>query len=365
MTTDRSIYSDLAIPPGEYLLEVIESREITQADLARRMGRPTQAINEIVKGEKAITSETALQLEQVLGTPAHIWTGLEAEFQLVLARQKENSQLAREAEIVKQLSYPHLVKMGAVRVARDMADKIDQVKRLFGVAALENMPQVKAYAPAFRVAEKKSASPYALAAWLRCGELRAKGMETAPFSKEKLRLTLGDIRRMTNDRPETFQPRLVKILADCGVALVILPHLPKTYAHGATFWLAPDKAVVMMSIRGSWADIFWFSLFHELAHILLHDNRSTFIEGGSQLEAYKAREAEANRFAEDFLIPPAAYDELKGQSSIGPTAVQAFAGKIEVDRGIVVGRLAHDKALLPGTVLNKLRTRFVWSATKE
>jgi HTH-type transcriptional regulator / antitoxin HigA len=82
MTTGNTIHSDLAIPPGEFLAEILENRRISQAELARRMGRPVQVINEIVKGKKAITPEIAIQIEQVVGVPAHIWTGLEAECKL-------------------------------------------------------------------------------------------------------------------------------------------------------------------------------------------------------------------------------------------------------------------------------------------
>jgi HTH-type transcriptional regulator/antitoxin HigA len=79
--------SDLPVPPGDYLLEVLRERGMTQAELARRLGRPLQPINEIAHGKKAITVQTALQLERVLGVPAHIWTGLEAEFRIALARK--------------------------------------------------------------------------------------------------------------------------------------------------------------------------------------------------------------------------------------------------------------------------------------
>jgi HTH-type transcriptional regulator/antitoxin HigA len=88
MMTDTKYLSDLAIPPGEYLEEVLDELKITQSDLAKRMGRPAQAISEIVKGIKAITPETAIQLEQVLDVPAQLWTNLEAEFRLILAKQR-------------------------------------------------------------------------------------------------------------------------------------------------------------------------------------------------------------------------------------------------------------------------------------
>ncbi len=91
-------------------------------------------------------------------------------------------------------------------------------------------------------------------------------------------------------------PELRRILAGCGVVLVLLPHFPKTNAHGATFWARPDKAILLMSMRGKWADIFWFSLFHELGHILLH-KKMTFIDARKVSPKLARLEKEADDFA--------------------------------------------------------------------
>ena len=79
--------SDLAIPPGELLAEEIEARGMTQRELATLMGRPSQVVNLIINGKKAITPQTAIQLERALGIAATIWVGLEAQYRLALARQ--------------------------------------------------------------------------------------------------------------------------------------------------------------------------------------------------------------------------------------------------------------------------------------
>jgi len=104
MATEKRIYSDLPIPPGEYLAEVLDAKGMAQAELARRIGRPIQAINEIVKGEKAITPATALQLEKALDVPAHVWTGLESRYQLIKARLEEKRQLQKESALTPPLS---------------------------------------------------------------------------------------------------------------------------------------------------------------------------------------------------------------------------------------------------------------------
>jgi len=86
MVTKTDAYPDVAIPPGEFLAEEIEARGISQKELAKRMGRPLNAINEIVNGKKAITAETALQLEEAMPEiPARFWLNLEIDFQLTRA----------------------------------------------------------------------------------------------------------------------------------------------------------------------------------------------------------------------------------------------------------------------------------------
>ena len=93
MATRTDAYPDVAIPPGEYLAEEIEARGISQKELAHRMGRPANAINEIIKGKKAITAETALQLEAVLAEiPARFWLNLETDYQLTKALIKRRQQ---------------------------------------------------------------------------------------------------------------------------------------------------------------------------------------------------------------------------------------------------------------------------------
>ena len=98
MTTSRTrAYSDLPIPPGEILAEELEARGMTQKELAARLGRPAQAINEIIKAKKAITPETAIGLERVLGIDAQFWTNLESNYRLTLARRRERDMVTAGA----------------------------------------------------------------------------------------------------------------------------------------------------------------------------------------------------------------------------------------------------------------------------
>jgi HTH-type transcriptional regulator/antitoxin HigA len=95
MVIKTDAYPDLAIPPGEYLAEEIDARGISQKELAKRMGRPVNAINEIINGKKSITAETALQLEEVMPEiPARFWLNLEIDFQLTRALVNKHTKAA-------------------------------------------------------------------------------------------------------------------------------------------------------------------------------------------------------------------------------------------------------------------------------
>lgn len=360
METNQELHSDLAIPPGEYLLEVTEELDMPQAELARRMGRPNQAISEIIKGHKAITPETALQLEEVVGVPAHIWTGLEADYQLAKARDEFARQVEAETDLVMRFPYPDMAKLGWVKATRSRIEKVKELRRYFAVASLTNLTEVRSYAPAFRQTNKGAVSHEALAAWLRAGELEARSIETQPFDTKRLRAMLPELRVLSREPAEHFALQLKDKLAKCGVALVLLPHLPKTYTNGATFWLTKEKAVLMMTLRGSWADIFWFSLFHELGHILLHDKRHVFLEDGDPDPQWREQEEEADRFAQQTLIPTEAYETFIATTLRFTSAnIRAFAESQGICPGIVTGRLQHDKKL-PHSI-HMHRSRLKWA----
>ena len=333
---------------------------MTQAELARRTGRPIQAINEIIKGEKALTPATALQLEKALDVPAHIWTGLESRFQLVKAKDEEKKLVQKELPYLRNTPYKQLAEMGYVKRTRNGEHKIGELHRFYGVSSLVNLPQTWACAPHFRRSAKWDASSYSLAAWLRCAELRAIDVPAKAFDKAGLRGALDEMKALTKRSPGDFLPELEKRLAACGVVLVLLPHFPKTYAHGATFWLNADKAVLVLSIRGKWADVFWFSLFHEIGHLMLH-KKMTFVDDGRRPPEHEHLEVEADEFAAKFLIPADKLREFVGRGDFSLAAVRAFSEELGIAAGIVVGRLQHDGAIGYESDKNRLRERYEWS----
>lgn len=361
MMIREEIQSDLAIQPGEYLEEIIAEIGMTKTELAHRMNRPAPKLSAIFSGDKAITPDTALLLEKVVGVPAHIWTGLEAEYRLIMARNREETEkqmIRNEVKLVSKYSYSDLVTFGYVAKKTKPTEKVRELQRFFGITSLLNIPHLKRYQATFRQG-KGERSPEATSSWLRIGELYGQKAEAAIFRKRTLLSALPVIRKMTYQFPEGFVPELQHVLLDAGVVLVFCPHLPKTYLHGATFWLGRHKAVLMMTFRGGWSDIFWFSLFHEIGHLLLHDKQTVFLEDDTSDKELNKHELESDTFAADILIPPDDYNAFLEIGSFYPNDIEEFAHHMEIDPGIVVGRLQHD-GFLENSWHNKLRTKYEW-----
>jgi HTH-type transcriptional regulator/antitoxin HigA len=357
MATDINVSSDLPIPPGELLTETLEALSLSQAELARRMERPVQAINEIARGTKEITPETAIQLERVLGVPAHIWLGLETEYQHTKARLEDRRRLEEEATLAEKFPCEALARLGWIPKTRDRVTRVECLLAFFGVGSLRVVREAEA--AAYRVSRTRDARPEALAAWLRKGAIDAQNVPAKPFSEQRLRALLPRFRNLTTEMPSVFEPAVKEDLASCGVALILLPHLPKTHAHGAARWLSPEKALLLLSLRGKWADIFWFSLFHEIGHLLLHGRRDVFIEWDERDE--DSREREADAFAADVLIPPQEFQSfVKAHRRVSGRDVAAFARSQNISPGVVVGRLQYERVIRYSD-LNGLRMKLEWA----
>jgi HTH-type transcriptional regulator/antitoxin HigA len=250
------------------------------------------------------------------------------------------------------------VKAGEISKNIKPVDKVRALQAFFGVTSLSKIPELQRYQPAFRCAKsaRGERTPEAVAAWLRMGERRAQRISCAPYNKERLCASLQKLRAFTLQEPEVFQQKLISTLADCGVALVICSHFSKTMTHGATFWLGREKAVLMLTIRLKWADIFWFSLFHEIGHILLlHSRQGVILEnnGGDHIEK------EADDLASDTLIPREACTRFIRKGAFYKNDIADFASMIGIHTGIVVGRLQHEKMIKPEWA-NDLRVRYEW-----
>ena len=154
-------------------------------------------------------------------------------------------------------------------------------------------------------------------------------------------------------------PRMRQIFADCGVAFVLLPNLKNSGVNGAVKWINDDRAVLAMNNRRLDADIFWFSLFHEVRHVLQKKTKTTFISYSEKemLEVNKHLEDDADIFSTNFLIPSEALRKFAPSKYTTDEEIVEFAKHIGIHPGIVAGRLQHEGIIKPSRC-SKLKEKY-------
>lgn len=353
---------DLVSPPGETLRETLEALGMSQVELAERMGRPKKTINEIIKGKAALTADTALQLERVLGIPAGFWNNRDYHYRESQARRQEIARLRHKTGWLDELPVRDMVKLGWIKPHVDKVRQIQEILNFFGVVSPEQWkslwcgPKV-----AFRRSPAFRNDPGLLAGWLRMGELKARTMGCAPYKASVFTRSLGRLRSLTLKPPQIYPERLERICAEAGVALVFMPEPPRLSISGATRWLTPGKALIQISLRYTTNDQFWLTFFHEAGHILLHGKRDVFLDGGG---SSRSKEAAVELLAGNLLAPPARLEEFLSSGSLTRESLIRFSRSIQLAPGVLVG-LLQQRGIIPHSQFNDLKKLFRLDVSHE
>ncbi len=355
MSTQYPFQPDYAFPPGDTLLETLETLGLTQKELAARMGRPLKTINQIIKGTAQIMPETALQLEKVTGVPAAFWINAESNYRQHLARLKDEKQQVKDVGWLSRFSYKKMADLHLVPLLKEKVERVGQLLRYFAVATPKQWESTYGdLCGAARESADLKTDLGDFSAWLRAGEVLAQKCECTPYNKEVFSANLVEIRALTAQSPAKVWPQVRQFCAEAGVALVLVPELPKTHVYGFTRWLTPEKALIQLSLRYKTDDLLWFTFFHEAAHILLHGKRDVFVETRG---VTNPKEKEANEWAADFLISPQDWRGFLASSSasVSEDDIRAFAQKQGIAPSIVLGRLQHHEKRVPPSRFNELK----------
>ena len=352
---------DRVSPPGGTLEDVLEERGMSQAELAERTGLSKKTVNLIIKGKAPLTQESALLLEKALGIPAGFWINREKDYREFLARCEAQQRQAAFTEWANRFPYAAMVKLGWLAAAKEMPEKIDRLLGYFAVARPEGWSELYARPQAaFRRSEKFGNKTEVISAWLRQGEIRAEKVRTNAYSPEAFTMALAEIRKLCAlEDPNEFIPRMQQLCAEAGVLFLLVPELPSMGVSGVTRWLG-ERPLIQQCLRFKTNDHFWFTFFHEARHVLQNRRRHVFIEAPGLPEEDVTHEEDANRYAAETLIPAKEYAEIIGKGP-GTAEIRAFARRIGLHPGIVVGRLQRDKVLAYGHPAGNLKVKFEWA----
>lgn len=347
-TPTHGFRPDYAIPPGETLRERLAELHLSQTELAARANLSAKHVNQILQGGAPISLETAIVLERITGLPASYWNRREADYREGLIRANPRALTPEDEQWLSSLPIKELQKRGRLPVETNRARLYDAALSFFGVADRTAWQRIwRGPVASFRRSTAFASDPGAVVSWLRIAQLEAQGAKVDAFSTAAFRQALQQVRSLTAGGDPN---RVVELCADAGVVVVFVSEINRCRISGAAWWASPSRAVVALSDRYKKDDFFWFTFFHESAHILLHSKKETFIDGDADDDML---EDEANRFAADYLIPPDQARRLGAIQTAG--AAVAFADELGISPGIVVGRLQHDGHWGWGHPGNKLK----------
>lgn len=354
MAIKNEFVPKFAVHPGRMLLEEIKARHMSQVEFAERTGMTPKHLSEIINGKADVTPEVAIAVEAATGTPASLWLKLQMQYDEVLARQKETETLRADEEIVGLFSYTKIRAIWpALPDTRKTTDRIIALRQMFCVSSLkllvDNIYNDKfTISPAFRTSgktEDHEIDRYALAAWVQVGKLKAaKETLSEEYHPNELKKFAKQIPALSAEADVSHAWNQIREgLNACGVKIVLVPYLPRTYINGAVYW-EDSTPVVILNVKTSYWDTFIFTLLHEVGHILLHGKTYTSLSfdptHAQLLSADQKEEKEADEFSLNTLISPMAFDSFVEKYRSGSESVKHFAQEYPVDCGIVAARMA-------------------------
>ena len=348
--------------PGAVLDEKLKESGMSRKELSTRTGVTEKHICTVLNGDRGISTAFARKLGYVFENTAY-WVNLQAEYDNEQLRiQEENSVSAEEIAILKPLHdiIQYFVEQGYMHNNCGDVSKVMQLRVLLNISDLTQIPKIT-YNAAYRaqLSENVRVDPYVLFAWQRLCEMETEHIPVSThLDKELLKSYLPKLKSMMFGNIGSGIQELQELLGKCGVAFQVVRNFRGAPVQGFIKESSAGKMILCLTIRRKRADSFWFTLFHEIAHVLYGDYAVRFVDFDSTASSIEAR---ADDFARDILISPDQYYQfIRTNDCTSWPSIEQFAKKIGVQPFIVLGRLQNDGILDWSDYSNKV-AKYVWA----
>ncbi len=358
MTTLKKFVPPMAFHPGVTLSEKLKEMGMSVKEFAVRTSKPEKTIFAVISGKSSVTSDMAVAFESVTKIPAHFWLDIQRRYDEHVARQKREEQLSSAYEWARSFPLTNMMKLGWIPMVKTAEEKVKALFSFFQIStekAWEDYYLNQQLKVSFRISLNNTKEPHAVSAFLRQGEIQAAKKEASEFSEKALRGAIPAMKKLCAEQPRDFAIDLQKLCALAGVKLVFTPCLPKAPINGSTRWIN-DVPCIQMTGRYKRNDIFWFTFFHELGHILLHGKKDIFLEDIEYADKQVQKEKEADDFSSRTLLPQPEESLIIKQGDFSADKIRYYAKEFNVHPGIIVGRLQH-KGVIPFTAHSDMKVK--------
>lgn len=358
---NKIIYENIiAFHPGYYVKELMEDLDMNQNELAKRLNTTGKTVSNLVNGGIKLTDDMARNLSLVFGTSISLWMNLNKVFyekKIEIEQQKVEDE---QIEFLKNLDYKFWSKQGFVKDTKISREKVHELLRYFKISNLKILATkdflVQCRTGISKVEDKNIINANA---WVQTAINVGREKEVPNYDEKMLKNNLSKIRDMTKLSEKEVFENLEKVLNSCGVTFVMLPMLKNCGINGAVKWINDEKVILAVNDRKKQLDVFWFSLFHELKHVLQKRKKILITSDNIfEEENIKKLELEADWFSRDFLIPVENYEQFISKGIFNEPSIIDFAEKINIHPSIVVGRLQNDEYISFKNKLNSLKESY-------
>lgn len=355
------ISRDLIIHPGETIADVLEDRGITQAELATRTGVTAAYVSNVIAGKKDISANFALSLEYALGVPKSFWLNLQANYDAELLESNQEQTISTEERCVREELadvVKYLRQKGKMPIGERKDASILSLRKALGMSDISRLGGIVP-AGAFRMSSDQNVNPYVLGAWIRLCQMESDGgIIEEQYDALRIDDLIRDIKKIMLNREANIQVDLRNIMKSYGIDFSVVKHFRGAPVQGYISQKKDGIYQMVLTIRGSYADIFWFSLFHEIGHIVNGDiaKNAKFLDDGSDA----AKERAADLFARESLLNSDDYALFIRQSDFTIESITRFAASQNVMPYIVIGRLQKEKYLRYDQY-SRYKLRYKWA----
>lgn len=333
-------YNDkIAFHPGYYIKEIVDDSGLTQEDFAKRLDTTPKNLSIIIRGEQSLSREMAMKLSRMMGTSIEYWLNFQKKYDAKIAELESDKELDNEREVFRYIDYSYFKdNFDLPDLKRKVDEQIKVVREFLNVATL-NVLKDRDLAVSFRSysSEPSISNVINSNTMVQIAINKAINTESLKFNKKRFEEAVQYALSLTTLHDEFFL-LLKKKFAEAGVVFIILPNLKSSGINGATKKVG-DKIMLMVNDRRAYSDTFWFTLFHEIGHIMNGDYGLTFSNEN------EGKEDNADLYARNMLIPQKEFQKFSEENDYSEDAIRKFAKEINRDPGIVLGRLQNDREI--------------------
>lgn len=342
----------IAIPPGEYLKDILDKKNLKQREFAITIGMAHSQLNEIIKGKRGISVELAIILEAALNIDKDYWVNLQSNYELTKANLDKNLQ-KKVAIIKKWVDLKQYVALNYFKKLKKLSNILEKdIDFLFTIYGVKSASEIQMQLESatyknFKKSPVLKVNPINLLGWVKYVEYKASTLKRIEvFSQESETELIEQLK--TIFRGKSIINKLEKILPKYGIKLIIEPRADQVPVDGIAFWSNGNPAIGL-TLRHKRLDNLAFTLFHELGHVYKHlgpnkDNKIPFIDDIAGNKGNQAsKEKEANTFAESHLIPKKKWKNfIEKTKEFSSETIINFADEINIHPAIPLGRLKHE-----------------------